>query len=339
MASEDGFETHSLIDQLAADPYRFDFYHAVRSLEALHPTSPRVGNSLRVADDPVRFCQQPSLRFEPATLTEFRHQRENAPMRMFVAFLGLLGPMGPMPLHLTEFIRDRERNANDPTGARFLDIFNHRVISLFYRAWAVNQQAVSFDRPELDRFVVYVATLIGLGTSNLRNRDEVPDLAKLHYSGRLAAQTRNAEGLRAILEDYFKVHVEIEQFVGHWMKLPKDCQCRLGESRDTGVLGKTAIVGTKIWECQQRFKIRMGPMGFADYQRLLPSGRSIRRLRDWVLNYVAQQFGFDVQLVLRGNEVPDCKLGKGARLGWSTWMKTKPGPMEKDRDDLVLKVA
>jgi type VI secretion system protein ImpH len=339
MASEDGFETHSLIDQLAADPYRWDFYHAVRSLEALHPASPRVGTSLRVADDPVRFCQQPSLRFEPATLTEFRHQRADAPQRMFVAFLGLLGPMGPMPLHLTEFIRDRERNANDPTAARFLDIFNHRVISLFYRAWAVNQQAVSFDRPELDRYSTFIATLIGLGTPHLRNRDEAPDLAKLHYSGRLAAQTRNAEGLRAILEDYFKVHVEIEQFVGHWMKLPEDCQCRLGESRYTGVLGKTTIVGSKIWECQQRFRIRMGPMGFADYQRLLPSGRSIRRLRDWVLNYVAQQFGFDVQLVLRGNEVPDCKLGKGARLGWSTWMKTKPGPMEKDRDDLVLKVA
>src|SRR5256884_681766 len=187
MASEDGFETHSLIDALAADPYRFDFYHAVRSLEALHPGSPRVGSSQRVADDPVRF-----------------------------------------------------------------------------------------DRPELDRFAVYIATLIGLGTPHLRNRDEAPDLAKLHYSGRLAASTKNAEGLRAILEDYFKVHVEIEQFVGHWLKLPEDCQCRLGESRFTGLLGSTAIVGSKIWECQQRFKIRMGPMGFADYQRLLPSGRSIR---------------------------------------------------------------
>ena len=136
-----------------------------------------------------------------------------------------------------------------------------------------------------------------------------------------------------------KVQVEIEQFVGHWLKLPEDCQCRLGESRFTGLLGSTAIVGSKIWECQQRFKIRMGAMGFADYQRLLPSGRSIRRLRDWVLNYVTQQFGFDVQLVLRGIEVPDCKLGKSGRLGWSTWLKNKPGPMATDRDDLVLKVA
>ncbi len=339
MASEDGFETHSLIDALTADPYRFDFYHAVRSLEALHPASPRVGMSQKVQDDPVRFCQQPSLRFEPATLVEFRPPRENSPQRMFVAFLGLLGPMGPLPLHITEFIRDRERNGNDPTSARFLDLFNHRVISLFYRAWAVNQQAVSFDRPELDRWAVYVASLIGIGTPHLRNRDEVGDLAKLHYSGRLAAQNRNAEGLKAILEDFFKVHVEIEQFVGHWLKLPEDCQCRLGESRYTGLLGSTAIVGTKIWECQQRFKIRMGAMGLADYERLLPSGRSIRRLRDWVLNYVAQQFGFDVQLVLRADEVPDCKLGKGGRLGWSTWLKVKPGPLAKDADDLVLHVA
>jgi len=339
VASEDGFATPSLIEAMTNDPHRFDFYVAVRSLEALHPNSPRVGMSQKVIDDPVRFCQQPSLRFEPATLTEFRQPREHSPQRMFVAFLGLLGPMGPMPLHLTEFIRDRERNGNDPTPARFLDVFNHRVISLFYRAWAVNQQAVSFDRPPSDRWGVYVASMIGIGTPHLRDRDEVPDLAKLHYSGRLAAQTRNAEGLKAILQDFFKVQVQIEQFVGHWMRLPKDCQCRLGESRSTGLLGSTAIVGSKIWECQQRFKIKMGPMGFADYERLLPSGRSIRRLRDWVLNYVAQQFGFDVQLVLRANEVPDCKLGKGGRLGWSTWLKTKPGPMEEDREDLVLKVA
>ena len=270
-------------------------------------------------------------------MTEYRHQRDNAPPRLFVAFLGLLGPNGPMPLHLTEYIRDRERNLADPTLARFMDVFNHRVISLFYRAWAVNQQTVSFDRPESDRFAVFIGSLFGIGTNALRNRDEVPDLAKLHYSGRLACQTKNAEGLGAILEDYFKIPVQIEQFVGQWLPLPEESRLRLGESPSTGVLGSTAIVGSRIWDCQQKFRIRMGPMGFADYQRMLPSGNSLKRLRAWVRNYVGDELGFEVQLILKAQEVPKLRPGKIGQLGWSTWTSSKP--FEKDADDLVLQVA
>src|SRR5262249_37677170 len=151
--------------------------------------------------------------------------------RLFVSFLGLLGPNGPMPLHLSEFARDRERNHADPTMARFLDVFNHRVISLFYRAWACNQKTVSLDRGRDDRFASFIASLFGMGMDTMLGRDRVEDHAKRFYSGRLVSQTRNAEGLQAIIGDYFGVPTQLIEFCGQWMPLPEDCRCRLGSSR------------------------------------------------------------------------------------------------------------
>lgn len=343
MDAESGPETDSLVEALKKSPYTFDFYVAARRFEAENPSKPRFGQSIKASDDPVRFCQRPSLRFEPSTVVEYRPaSSDGIPPRLFTAFLGLLGCNGPMPLHITEYVRDRELHHADTTLARFVDMFNHRLISLFYRAWRVNSQAVSFDRPngdkgEGDRWSVYVASLVGIGMAALRSRDTVPDLAKFHYSGRLACQTKNAAGLRAILEDYFQIPADIEEFVGQWLSLPKESQCRLGETRLTGLVGQTVIVGSKIWECQQKFRIRMGPMSFKDYQRMLPTGRSFQRLKDWVRNYVNDEFGFEVQLVLKADEVPRLRPGVVGQLGWSTWLSTKP--FEKDVGDLVLQVA
>lgn len=327
-------EGDPVLRAMKEEPYVFDFYRAVRYLECANRDRPRVGYSERVGDDPVRFCQLVSLAFAPSTLAAFEAREGRAP-RLFVHFMGMLGPNGPMPLHLTEFIRDRERNAGDATLARFMDVFNHRMVCLFYRAWAAGHQAVSFDRPEDDRFAAYVGSLIGLGLPSLWKRDALADVAKLHYSGRLGSQTKNAEGLRAILADYFGVPVEVEEFVGQWLELPKEAACRLGETEETGALGRTCIVGSRVWDCQQRFRIRMGPMGLAAYERLLPGGKSLERLVAWVKNYVGEEFAWDVRLVLEAREVPRVRLGKEGKLGWTTWVRSKP--VEEDRDDLVLR--
>ena len=126
---------------------------------------------------------------------------------MLVHFFGLFGPDGPLPLHLTEYARDRSRNHRDPSLQRFADIFHHRALSLFYRAWANSRPTISFDRPEDDRFALYTGALIGLGMESLRNRDAMPDLTKLHFAGHLSCQTRHAEGLASILSEFFKMPV------------------------------------------------------------------------------------------------------------------------------------
>jgi type VI secretion system protein ImpH len=325
----------ALSQALAREPHQFDFFQVLRRLECSYRDRPRLGRSRRPADDPIRLAQPASMAFAPSTLAACESGKEGRPPRLEVNFFGLLGPNGPLPLHLTEYARDRLRNAHDPTFVRFLDLFHHRLLSLFYRAWAEAQPTVQFDRPDEDRFSVYVGSLFGLGMASLRHRDAMPDLAKLHYAGRLACQTRHAEGLEAILADFFKLPVTIEQFVPHWMELPVDCRWQLGTLPETGRLGVNTVVGERVWDCQHKFRIRFGPLSLEDYQRLLPGGLSLERLAALVRNCLGDEMSWDLHLILQQADVPPLKLGgEIGRLGWTTWLLGQP--LARDADDLYL---
>lgn len=335
MAGEDGPATKSLTDRLRDAPFAFDFFQAVRRLECANRDLPRVAHSLSPRRDSVRFSQAPSLAFASATLASCEPDTVAGVPRLAVNFLGLLGPNGPMPLHVTEYVHGRVHQHHDATMARFLDVFNHRMISLFYRAWADSKPTVSRDRPDEDRFGFYLACLLGLGLDPHAGRDAVPDEAKFHYAGRLGAGPGNAEGLCAILGDYFQVPARIEEFIGRWFELPPRYQCRLGQSPDTGSLGETAMIGSRFLDRQQTFRIVFGPLSWNDFQRFLPAGRSFRRLVDWVRNYTCDQFAWDVQLILKAAEVPQTSLGRQGMLGWTTWLSSRP--FTDDSHDLVLR--
>jgi len=354
---------------LSRDPHGLDFFAMARLLECSYDTLPRLGTSQRPSDDAVRFAQEPSLAFPPVSVSKFVAKSGVREGRVFVNFLGMLGPNGPLPLHITDYARDRERNQQDPTLARFLDVFNHRMVSLFYRAWAVNQLPVSFDRTrkhargqpvgrlseptpdpanvdratenggraawtDEDRYATYIGALFGMGIPTFRSRDDLPDVAKLHYAGRLAPGVKNAEGLRAIIESFFGVSARIEEFVGGWLDLPERYWCRLGGSSESCGLGVNTVVGARVWESQGRFRIVMGPMALADYERLLPGGESQKRLEAWVRNYVGHEFDFQVQLILREDAVPKVQLGKTGQLGWTTWMSREK--LGRDPSDLIF---
>ncbi|QBQ98974.1 type VI secretion system baseplate subunit TssG [Paraburkholderia pallida] len=322
---------------LEDEAYRFDFFQAVRLIENAWPERPRVGESLRPRDDAVRFTQRPELVFHPTTLAAFSQHGEGRAPRLAVNFFGLLGPHGALPTHLTEYIRDRERNADDPTFARFLDLFQHRMVSLFYRAWANAQPAVSLERPGRDRFAMYVGATFGMGETAQRERDAVPDFAKLHFAGLLGAPTRSASGLALILTRFFRLPVSIEQWVGHWMPLPAESRTRMGARDGSSALGVSTLLGARVWDCQHKFRVVIGPLSLADYERFLPGGESLKRLVDWVRNYVRDGLDWDVNLQLREAEVPRLKLGAHARLGLTSWVLS--GAAQGDQRQLKLNPA
>jgi type VI secretion system protein ImpH len=255
-------------------------------------------------------------------------------LKMFVEHFGLFGPNGPLPSHLTEYARYRQRHFKDQTLTAFLNAFNHRLISFFFRAWADSQLALDLDRPGERRFPVYVGSLLGIGMPSLQDADQVPTAAKLYFAGRLACPGRSAEGLQAILQSFFGVKTEIVSFVGRWIDLPAECVCRLGESPITGNLGSGAVAGSRFWDCQLSFRIRFGPLELPDFERLLPDQPAFGKLRDWVRNYIDRELIWDVQLVLRAAQVPSLCLGRNGRLGWTTWLKTNP--LHLDAGDLIL---
>ncbi|MEN8177255.1 MAG: type VI secretion system baseplate subunit TssG [Pseudomonadota bacterium] len=320
--------------QLHDEPYNYDFYWAVRLLECVHPDNPRVGEALRPADEPVRFSQQASLAFAPSTLSGFEIGKEGKASLMEVLFFGLFGPNGPLPLHLTDYARDRLRNSDDSTFSRFADIFHHRFLSLFYRSWANARPAVSFDRPDSDQFAKYIGATCGYGIPSLSERDAMPDNAKFHYAGWMSCQTRNSGGLKAILSDFFNLPVSIDEFIGHWLTLPRDARLLLGKSRETGILGMTAILGEAVWDCQSKFRISLGPLNLIDYERFLPGGDGLKHLKAIVRNYIGDDLSWDLNLILKKKEVPELRLGEERQLGWTT--KMVDGLPDRDMDDLLL---
>ncbi|HXR06834.1 MAG TPA: type VI secretion system baseplate subunit TssG [Candidatus Acidoferrum sp.] len=323
-----------MIAELAAKPFEFDFFAAMRLIQCGFSNQPRIGYSWSPAQDPVRFCQSPALDFAPATLEALRPSSPTGPLCLYSRHFGLFGPNGPLPLCLTEYGRDRIVHHGDTTFAAFCNVFHHRLLSFFFRSWADAQKHIDLDRPDDQRWTHFVRCLIGLGMDSMVERDTVPDRAKLFFAGRLVHQNRNAEGLESIVEDFFGIRTEVCAFVGRWLKLPPSSLCRLGASAKTGTLGVTLVVGTRFWTCQLHFRLRMGPMSLADYERLLPSGGAFGRLCDWVRQYAGEHFSWDVNLILDKEEVPRIQLARAGRLGWTTWLKSKP--FENHAEDLIL---
>src|SRR3989440_6002791 len=333
MASPDGQTPDTLIAKLSENPFAFDFYAAVRLLQTRFPGLPRIGHSWSPTQDPVRFAQSPSLEFAPSTLEAVKNKDSRPPV-IYSRQFGLFGPNGPLPTCLTEYARDRVMHNGDVTFVSFCNVFHHRLLSFFFRAWADAQKTVDFDRPNDQHWSQFFGSLAGMGMESLLKRDSVPDRAKLYFAGRLASQTRNAEGLEAIVQDFFGIRTELLSFVGRWLKLPTGSTCKLGESPATATLGATVILGLRVWTCQLHFRLRMGPMNLAEYKRMLPTGASFRRLCDWVRQYAGDHYSWDAQLVLAKAEVPVIQIGRAGQLGWTTWLKTQP--FDHDADNLVL---
>jgi len=324
----------TLEEQLAREPWHFGFYEALRQLECRYRDHARIGYAARPVDDAVRFGQTPSLQFAPSTLAEFSPKSQDLP-RLAVYFFGVLGANGPLPLHLTEYVRNRVRNAKDKALADFLDLFHHRLLSLFYRAWADKEPTVQLDRPDGDRFAFYVGTMLGVGETSLRDRDAMPDHDKLHFAAHLGCHTRHAEGLASILAAFFHMPIRIQEFVGEWLEMPEDSYCYLDAADDsTGQLGVSATIGTRSWQCQNKFRIVLGPVSLAQYSSLLPNGESSKRLVAIVRNYIGFELNWDVNLVLQKQDVSPVRLGEYGQLGWTSWLQG--GKRTTDANDLYL---
>lgn len=320
--------------RLVSAPEEHHLFHALRILEAHFSDAPRLGESRRSRQDPVRLGQEPELAFPPSTIARFTPPTGDRPARLSNRFFGLFGPHGPMPLHITKYVRERLRNFRDPTLAAFADMLTHRMMSLLYRAWTTGQPAVSFDRAD-DPLARRVAAIAGYHGAHLHNRDDFPDLARLFYAGHLAQGTKNAEGLVSILSSFFKVPVHLQQFVGSWLELEPDDRWQLGAMAG---LGRSTSIGQKVWSRAAKFRLRVGPVSLRDYNRLLPGGESLERFQAIVRSYVGDTLDWDINLILAGDEVPRASLGGTTRLGHTSWIGTRrdADTTRADAEDLFL---
>lgn len=324
---------------LRAEPYRFEFFQAIRLLERLLPDRKPIGRFTHPSEEVARTGSYPSLGF-PASEIQYVDWSQDAAPFVAVNFMGTTGPQGPLPHFYTTFILERLRSG-DKTLRDFLDLFHHRMISFFYQAWEKYRFAISYERGERDRFSHHLLDLIGLGTPGLQNRLDVPDDAFLFFAGTLGQRPRSARALELLLMDYFDVSVEVVQLVGGWFRLDEITGCCLGE-RETASeqLGIGSVVGDEVWNQQARARIRIGPVDLDQYLDFLPNGSAYQPLRALLRFWTNEEIDFELQLVLQREEVPVCQLGGEGpgmpQLGWVTWMKSIP--MDRDPQDTILDV-
>lgn len=331
MAAKSRGADPDLTQELLQRGFRFEFFQAVRLLARVYPDRQPVGDSGSPSKEVVRFRAHQSLAFPPSEISQIRQTRdESRPVEMTVAFMGLTGPQGVLPRYYSELMLER-LHAKDQTLRDFFDVFNHRMISLFFRAWGKHHCAVGFEQWLLkgreDRFAQTLFALAGLGTEGLRERVTIDERSVLRYIGLLGQRPRSAEALERCLGDYFEVPVRMNQFIGAWLTLEEAEWTTIGVTGSNNMLGQSALVGTKIWDQQAAFKIELGPLEFEQFDRLLPSGQAYPTLVQLTKLFAGPELDFEVQLRLRADEVPATRLQStetyAPRLGWTTWLKTK----------------
>ncbi len=324
---------------LEDEAFCFQFFQAVRLLRRVSGNK-TVGEFMdNPATEVVRFNAHQSLAFPPSELHSLE-VNSTRPSRMKVNFMGLTGSQGVLPLFYTEFVMER-LSKKDGALADFLDIFNHRIISLFYLAWQKHHFPVSFENGEADRLSRMLATLIGIGTDGLQNRlePEISDKSLFYYTGLLAQRPHSAVALEQALGDHFGVPVAVEQFVGAWYRLDAENQTSFKGSGGHEALGLGAVVGDEIWDGQSLVRIRLGPLGLDRYRDFLPGAPGYKALQALVQFY-ASELDFEMQLVLKAEETPGLELGcesaKSPQLGWVTWVRS--APMQRNPGDTIIRL-
>jgi type VI secretion system protein ImpG len=302
------------------EPWRYGFLPLLRRLGS-DPAVDPIGTAALPQHEPFHLGQQPSLAFAPREVVSIDEVDGRLMIRLFG--LGLLGPNGPLPLHITEIARERKEHRQDATLADFLDIFHHRLLTQFYRTWASAEAAVSLDRPEQETFSVYAASLAGHRVEEIR-RDALSAHARLSAGPHLVREARNPEALRATLAHYFGVPVKIEEFIFHWIERAPQDVTRMGEPTTGVLLGVNAFLGTMVPDRQCKFRIVIGPLDFEDYQRFTPRGTDLIKLVEWVRVFTGRELTWELELQIKPESAPVAVMSGPQQLGWSAWLGQPP---------------
>lgn len=331
---------------LTSQPYHVrtvTFFAALRRIQSEQASL--IGRDTRLSQEPVRLRAEAALGY-PATELAKATTEADGRVTLEVSCFGLFGPSGALPQHYTQSIIDRLRHKD--RGLRdFLDLFNHRWLSFFYRAWEKHDYPSAYQTShslqQEDTVTQILWSLIGLGTGGQRGRLRLEEKSLLHYSGLLSDVHVRPSSLANILADWFKISVQVEQFFGQWINIPAADQThmkpvRLGESCNN-CLGIDAVAGERVWDVENRFRLRIGPLSAEEFKRFSPLGKQLASLVALARCYIGPQFEFDVQAVLRRSDIPRLQLGNDHEpscLGWNTWLGD--WPFEHDPNDAVFEL-
>ena len=285
----------------------------LRGAEARAPDLPRIGAAKLPSNDVVAMIHAPSLAFPAAALEAIRVEERHATVEG--NWLGLTGPMGPLPLHLTEFAAYERRYSRQQPFGRFLDVLAGRMLQFFYRAWAVTVPATSLDRPDDDHFGRKIAALSGAEDGAAEAGAFLPR-ARLRYAA-LFASPRSPAALGDALSDLLRLPVRIVEHVERWRDVAPGDRSHLGRSFAT--LGRDALAGGRVCTVEEAFSVVVQVRSARDYQDLLPGGSRYALLVEAIDAFALPHLDWDIALAVASEAIRPARLGATAQLGWSSW--------------------
>ncbi|MEL6106956.1 MAG: type VI secretion system baseplate subunit TssG [Planctomycetota bacterium] len=351
----------SVNERLVREPHQFTFFQAVRLLTAaasarhsgdLHSRGGTLGSSAAMDAEPVRFKTRPGLNFAPTEIVALRQpapdgddEAETRRPELEIAFWGLTGPAGALPSHYTQQVIDRV-HVKDHAMHDFFDLFSHRLLSFFYRAWEKYFLAAGFESsiendPKSDLIRESLLSLVGRGTDAVRDRLEAADDALIYYGG-LFVERPTAESLRAMVADFLGLPAKVLSLFGQWLVLPYPERTRMGVLDGHCQLGFDTIVGERTWDPSSKFRVQVGPVTWNQFESLMPTGDALVRTCQLIRSYVGLELEFDLQVLLLAEEIPMCRFvshetesqSAAPYLGWNTWLCSEQPEM--DSEDAVF---
>jgi type VI secretion system protein ImpH len=325
MPSETWTESHPLARLILSRPREFSFFQLLHLIEHMVADAAPLGQQGPARDEPVRLRPTLSLGFPSSDLeaAEWRVDPGSADGCLLITttFMGLYGSNSPLPAHFTEdLLAERE---DDERVRAFIDLFHHRVFSLLYRVWKKYRYYVTFKTDGSDAISQTVRGFLGIGTPQLDESLRINPLRLFRYVGLLSQRPRSAAGLAGQLRDFFEgIAFDVQQCVGRWLWIQSNDRNVLGVDKCS--LGHDFLLGERIFDSSGKLRIKAGPVGFDDFLRFVPTGAAAAELSEIVRFYCEDPLEHDVEVTLRGDEVPETPLGTHDMLGWTTWLKSQP---------------
>ncbi|KAF3998069.1 type VI secretion system baseplate subunit TssG [Glaciimonas immobilis] len=300
-----------------AAPWKSGFLSLLRAVAARDAASPLPGMAALPHEESYRLGQQPTMAFAPREISSIGVRHGKLDIRLFG--LGVWGAQGPLPLHLTELAYTRTVGHSDHTLVDFTNLFHHRSLSLFYRAWASSQVTAALDRRDNETFSFYIGSLMGLNPKEAE-RSCLPVHARLASSAHLVREARNPDGISATLANFFGVPIYIEEYIHQWIHIGKADHSHLGVPDRSSFLGEGALLGEMIADRQHKFRLVIGPLSLDQYLRFTPQGKDLKVLMEWVRAFIGYEYAWDVKLLVKPDEVPSARADAAQKLGYSTWL-------------------
>lgn len=333
------------IEAIAERIAELDLISAIRWIDACFPDAPRPGAALGIADEPLRLSQPVKLGFNATSLASLAPRKGRArgrhDWRLQCNWLGLFGSNGALPMHFTEYADRRTRHHADPTFREFLDLFNHRVIGLFYGASVQFDPVVNGDKPGSNVFEGFLGAVAGRLPDAAHGRDALADRYPAFQAGWFGARSRTPDGLQALVGEYLGLPCRVQEFVGGWLALPSECRVRLGRpdgtqpsGRTSVALGRSSLIGRRAWSIGHAMTLRLGPLDRDDYRSLRPGGARARLLHDLVRNYLGDELDWSVELELDPTVSEPLRFDGRAVLGFTSWL----GDRRLDRGRQVRRI-